>query len=162
LVKDPKTADLLTPKTYPIGTKRLCVDIGYYETYNRPNVTLVDVSKAPIERITKTGVSTANADYPFDTIVYAIGFDAMTGALAKIDVVGKNGLKLKDKWSHGPKTYLGLTIAGFPNLFTITGPGSPSVLSTMPPTIEHHVDWIARAIADLDARKAQTRSDRSR
>ncbi len=156
VVKDPKVADLLTPKTHPIGTKRLCVDMGYYETYNRPNVALVDISKAPIERITKTGVRTANADYPFDTIVYAIGFDAMTGALAKIDIAGKNGLKLKDKWAHGPKTYLGLTIAGFPNLFTITGPGSPSVLSNMPPTIEHHVDWIARAIADLDARKAQT------
>ena len=156
VVKDPKIADLLTPKTYPFGTKRLCVDTGYWETYNRPNVTLIDVSKAPIERITKTGIRTANTDYEFDTIVYAIGFDAMTGALTKIDIEGKNGLKLRDKWDHGPKTYLGLTIAGFPNLFTITGPGSPSVLTNMPTSIEHHVDWIARALADLDARKKQT------
>jgi cyclohexanone monooxygenase len=147
---------MLTPKTYPVGTKRLCVDTGYWETYNRPNVTLVDVSKAPIERITKTGIRTGNGEYAFDAIVYAIGFDAMTGALTKIDIVGKNGLKIKDKWAHGPKTYLGLTIAGFPNLFTITGPQSPSVLTNMPPSIEHHVDWIARALSDLDARKKQT------
>ncbi len=156
IVKDPRTAELLTPKTHPVGTKRLCVDTGYWETYNRPNVTLVDISKAPIERITKTGLRTANADYAFDTIVYAIGFDAMTGALTKIDIEGKNGLKLKDKWAHGPKTYLGLAVAGFPNLFTITGPQSPSVLTNMPPSIEHHVDWIARALSDLDARKKQT------
>lgn len=156
IVKDPKTADLLTPKNHPVGTKRLCVDSGYWDTYNRANVKLVDVSQARIERITKTGISTANADYAFDAIVYAIGFDAMTGALTKIDIVGRNGLKLKDKWAHGPKTYLGLTVAGFPNLFTITGPQSPSVLTNMPPSIEHHVDWIARALADLDARKKQT------
>lgn len=156
IVRDPKIADLLTPKTYPFGTKRLCVDTGYYETYNRANVTLVDVSNAPIERITKTGVRTAAGEYPFDTIVYAIGFDAMTGALTKIDIEGRNGLKLKEKWAHGPKTYLGLSISGFPNLFTITGPQSPSVLTNMPPSIEHHVDWIARALSDLDARKKQT------
>ncbi|NOT42451.1 MAG: NAD(P)/FAD-dependent oxidoreductase [Alphaproteobacteria bacterium] len=156
IVKDPKVADLLTPKTYPVGTKRLCVDIGYWETYNRPNVTLIDVSKAPIERITKSGIRTASGEHAFDVIVYAIGFDAMTGALTKIDLVGKNGLKIKDKWAYGPKTYLGLTIAGFPNLFTITGPQSPSVLTNMPPSIEHHVDWIARALSDLDARKKQT------
>ncbi len=156
IVKDAKTAELLTPKNHPVGTKRLCVDTGYWDTYNRANVTLVDVSQARIERITKTGISTANADYKFDAIVYAIGFDAMTGALTKIDIVGKNGLKLKDKWANGPKTYLGLTVAGFPNLFTVTGPQSPSVLTNMPPSIEHHVDWIARALADLDARKKQT------
>jgi cyclohexanone monooxygenase len=156
IVKDPKTADLLTPKTYPIGTKRLCVDIGYYETFNRPNVTLVDISKAPIERITETGVRTKDAEYKFDAIIYALGFDAMTGALDRIDIVGKGGKRLKDKWKDGPKTYLGLTIAGFPNLFTITGPGSPSVLTNMPTSIEHHVDWIARALVDLTVRNART------
>ena len=155
-VKDPKVADLLTPKSYPIGTKRLCVDTGYYETYNRANVKLVDVSQAQIEAITEKGVRTASDEYEFDAIVYAIGFDAMTGALAKVDITGKGGRKLKEKWAYGPKTYLGLTIAGFPNLFTITGPGSPSVLSNMAPTIEQHVDWIARAIADLNARRFST------
>jgi cyclohexanone monooxygenase len=156
IVKDAKTAELLTPKTYPIGTKRLCVDTGYYQTYNRANVSLVDVSQAQIEEITPTGVRTAAGEYKFDAIVYAIGFDAMTGALDKIDITGRGGVKLKDKWAHGPKTYLGLSIAGFPNFFTVTGPGSPSVLTNMVPSIEHHVDWIARALADLDARRAST------
>jgi cyclohexanone monooxygenase len=156
IVKDPGKAELLTPKSYPIGTKRLCVDTGYYETYNRDNVSLVDISQARIEAITPAGIRTAAAEYEFDAIVYAIGFDAMTGALDKIDITGRGGIKLKSKWSHGPKTYLGLMVAGFPNLFTITGPGSPSVLSNMPPTIEHHVDWIARALADLEAKRRST------
>ena len=156
LVKDPKTAELLVPKSYPIGTKRLCVDTGYYQTFNRANVKLVDVSQAQIEAITPAGVRTAAGEYAFDAIVYAIGFDAMTGALDKIDITGRGGVKLKDKWAHGPKTYLGLAIAGFPNLFTVTGPGSPSVLTNMVPSIEHHVDWIVRALADLEARKAST------
>ena len=155
-VKDPRTADILTPKTYPIGTKRLCVDTDYYATYNRSNVSLVDISQAHIEEITTDGIRTAAQEYKFDAIVYAIGFDAMTGALDKVDIRGRKGMKLKEKWAHGPKTYLGLSIAGFPNLFTVTGPGSPSVLSNMAPTIEQHVDWIARALSDLAARRKAT------
>jgi len=156
IVKDQRTADILTPKTYPIGTKRICVDSDYYATYNRSNVSLVDISQAHIEEITPDGIRTAAQEYKFDVIVYAIGFDAMTGALDKIDIRGRNGMKLKEKWSHGPKTYLGLSIAGFPNMFTVTGPGSPSVLSNMAPTIEQHVDWIARALSDLAARRKST------
>jgi cyclohexanone monooxygenase len=153
IVKDPKVADLLTPKTYPFGAKRLCVDTGYYETFNRPNVTLVDVRSAPIEAITPTGLRTADAAYEFDTLVYAIGFDAMTGALNAIDIQGRGGVKLKDHWSAGPQTYLGLMVAGFPNLFTITGPGSPSVLSNMVVSIEQHVDWVSDLLAYMRDRQ---------
>jgi cyclohexanone monooxygenase len=156
IVKDPRTADLLTPKTYPVGTKRMCVDSDYYATFNRSNVSLVDISQAHIEEITPNGVRTAAQEYPFDAIIFAIGFDAMTGALDRIDITGRQGQKLRDKWADGPRTYLGLSVAGFPNLFTVTGPGSPSVLSNMAPTIEHHVDWIARALADLGARRKTT------
>ena len=144
-VKDPVTAALLAP-TNTIGCKRLCADTDYYETYNRPNVTLLDVNKTPIVKIVERGVETTEAIYDFDVIIYAIGFDAMTGALLSIDIAGRSGLSLKDKWSEGPKTYLGLTIEGFPNMFTITGPGSPSVLSNMMTSIEQHVDWISRCI----------------
>ena len=144
-VKDPATAALLAP-TNTIGCKRLCADTDYYETYNRPNVTLLDVNKTPIVKIVERGVETTEAIYNFDVIIYAIGFDAMTGALLSIDIAGRSGLSLKDKWSEGPKAYLGLTIEGFPNMFTITGPGSPSVLSNMMTSIEQHVDWISRCI----------------
>ena len=144
-VKDPATAALLAP-TNTIGCKRLCADTDYYETYNRPNVTLLDVNKTPIVKIVERGVETTKAIYNFDVIIYAIGFDAMTGALLSIDIAGRSGLSLKDKWSEGPKAYLGLTIEGFPNMFTITGPGSPSVLSNMMTSIEQHVDWISRCI----------------
>ncbi|MBI5942441.1 MAG: NAD(P)/FAD-dependent oxidoreductase [Caulobacterales bacterium] len=153
IVKDPKVAALLTPKDYPFGTKRLCVDTGYYEMFNRDNVTLVDVSTAPIEAITGAGIRTANGDYAVDSIVFAIGFDAMTGALGKIDIRGRGGLALKDKWAHGPRTYLGLMSAGFPNLFMVTGPGSPSVLSNMVVSIEQHVDWITDCIDHLNGRQ---------
>ncbi|MDP1736168.1 MAG: NAD(P)/FAD-dependent oxidoreductase [Caulobacter sp.] len=153
IVKDPKVAELLTPRDYPFGTKRLCVDTGYYEMFNRDNVTLVDVSKAPIEAITPTGIRTADGEYAVDSIVFAIGFDAMTGALGKIDIRGRGGQALKDKWAHGPRTYLGLMSAGFPNLFMVTGPGSPSVLSNMVVSIEQHVDWIADCIDHLGARQ---------
>ena len=153
IVKDPKVAELLTPKDYPFGTKRLCVDTGYYEMFNRDNVTLVDVSEAPIEAITPTGIRTADAEYAVDSIVFAIGFDAMTGALGKIDIRGRGGLALKDKWAHGPRTYLGLMSAGFPNLFMVTGPGSPSVLSNMVVSIEQHVDWITDCIDHLNGRQ---------
>ena len=153
IVKDPKTADILTPKTYPFGTKRLCVDIGYYETFNRGNVTLVDLSNAPIEAITPAGLRTSEADYALDSIVYAIGFDAMTGALNAIDIRGRGGQSLREKWAGGPLTYLGLMVAGFPNLFTMTGPGSPSVLSNMVVSIEQHVEWISNLLAYMGDRQ---------
>jgi cyclohexanone monooxygenase len=149
IVRDPAVADLLTPRHYPLGTKRLCVDTAYYETYNRDNVTLVDVRKALIEAITPEGLRTRDAAYALDRIVFATGFDAMTGALLKIDIRGRGGLTLQQKWAEGPRSYLGVTVAGFPNFFTITGPGSPSVLSNMIVSIEQHVDWIADCLADL-------------
>ena len=142
VVEDPEVADLLTPRS-TFGCKRLCVDIGYFETFNRPNVTLVDVSGPPIERIVPEGLVANGETYEFDALVLATGFDAMTGTLGRIDVRGRGGLALKDKWEEGPRMYLGLASAGFPNLFAITGPGSPSVLSNMVPSIEQHVDWIA-------------------
>jgi cyclohexanone monooxygenase len=150
IVKDPETAERLSPRT-TVGCKRLCVDTGYYATFNRPNVTLVDVSERPIERITERGVRVDGEEFALDALVLATGFDAMTGALAKIDIRGRDGLPLTEKWAEGPKTYLGLGIAGFPNLFTITGPGSPSVLSNMIMAIEQHVDWIHDCIAYLGA-----------
>ncbi|MBI5289898.1 MAG: NAD(P)/FAD-dependent oxidoreductase [Chloroflexi bacterium] len=149
ILKDPVTADLLCPKDYPFATKRLCVDTEYFETFNRNNVTLVDVRSAPIEEITPKGLRTADAEYEFDCLVFATGFDAMTGALLGIDVRGRGGQELRDAWSAGPRTYLGLQVAGFPNLFTITGPGSPSVLTNMIVSIEQHVDWIAACIEYL-------------
>ena len=153
IVKDPVTAEKLVPKSYPFGTKRLCVDTGYYETFNRDNVTLVDLQETPIDTITETGVSTTDAAYDVDAIVFAIGFDAMTGALSKIDIKGRGGVSLNDTWAEGPKTYLGLMVAGFPNLFTITGPGSPSVLSNMIVSIEQHVDWIADCLRYMGERQ---------
>lgn len=142
LVKDPATAARLAPKDYPFAAKRLCVDIGYYETFNQPNVRLIDLRETPITSITPDGVRTSDADYPVDAIVFAIGFDAMTGALLRLDIRGRDGATLKDAWQAGPVNYLGLMVAGFPNLFTVTGPGSPSVLSNMVVSIEQHVDWI--------------------
>jgi cyclohexanone monooxygenase len=152
IVKDPRTADLLAPKDHPIVTKRICVDTNYYQTYNRDNVHLVDVRSAPIECLTEKGLRTGGVDYEFDAIVFATGFDAMTGALVSVDIAGTGGQTLKQKWEDGPKTYLGLMTAGFPNLFMITGPGSPSVLSNMMVSIEQHVDWITSCIAWLGAR----------
>ncbi len=149
IVKDPEVAEKLIPKTYPFGTKRLCVDTGYHATYNRPNVTLVDLKETPIETITPTGLRTSAKDYAFDSIVYAIGFDAMTGPLGRIDIRGRGGMALRDKWTAGPRTYLGLMSAGFPNLFMVTGPGSPSVLSNMVTSIEQHVDWISDCVTWL-------------
>lgn len=149
IVEDPETAELLTPKT-TFGCKRLCIDIDYFQTYNRANVSLVDVSQTPIEAITGDGPKVNGKVYPVDAIVLATGFDAMTGALNKIDIRGKNGISLREKWTDGPKTYLGLTSVGFPNLFTITGPGSPSVLTNMLPSIEQHVNWIADCIAYME------------
>ncbi len=148
LVADPETAETLTPKD-PIGCKRLCVDMGYYDTFNRPNVTLLDAADAPIECFTETGIRAGGADHRIDAVVFATGFDAMTGALDRIDIAGRGGQRLRDKWAAGPRTYLGLASAGFPNLFMITGPGSPSVLTNMLPSIEQHVEWIADCVAHL-------------
>jgi cyclohexanone monooxygenase len=147
IVKDPATAKLLQPITYPIGTKRICIDTDYFETFNRPNVTLVDLKSDPIEEILPNAVRAGAKDYEIDALVLATGFDAMTGSVAKIDISGRHGERLNQKWAEGPKTYLGLMSAGFPNLFIITGPGSPSVLSNMIVSIEQHVDWIADCIA---------------
>ena len=148
-VKDPATAELLAPKDHPIGTKRICVDTRYFETYNRPNVHLIDVRSAPIEEITPTGLRTADASFAFDVIVFATGFDAMTGALTAIDIHSTDGSTLKQKWEDGPRTYLGLMCAHFPNMFMVTGPGSPSVLSNMHVSIEQDVNWISDCLAWL-------------
>ena len=150
-VHDQEVAELLAPKNHPIGTKRICVDTDYYSTYNRDNVTLVDVRAAPISEITPTGVRVGGTEYQFDAIVFATGFDAMTGALLNIDIEA-DGKTLREKWEEGPRTYLGLMTAGFPNIFMITGPGSPSVLSNMMVSIEQHVDWIADCVAHLRLR----------
>jgi len=156
IVRDPAVADLLCPKDYPLGTKRLCVDTDYYATFNRDSVTLIDVRKDPIEAITPTGVRVAGVEYAVDDIVFATGFDAMTGALLDIDIRGRADRRLAVEWTGGPRTYLGLAIAGFPNLFAITGPGSPSVLSNMIVSIEQHVDWIADCMAYLRAHRLAT------
>ncbi len=148
IVHDPEVAEMLSPRNV-IGCKRLCVDTGYWATYNRPNVTLIDVSDKPIEAITPVGIRARGREHAVDAIVFATGFDAMTGALLRIDIRGTGGQTLKEKWREGPKTYLGLGIAGFPNLFTITGPGSPSVLTNMLPSIEQHVEWVADCIGYL-------------
>ena len=153
VVRDPEVAELLAPKDHFIGTKRICLDTGYYETYNRDNVTLVDVKRSPIKEITETGVRTEGSAYPLDALVFATGFDAMTGALLNIDIHVKNGAALAEKWRAGPRTYLGLMTAGFPNMFIVTGPGSPSVISNMVTSIEQHVDWIAECLAYLDTHR---------
>ena len=149
IVKDPDVAAALCPDQYPIGTKRACLDSGYYAMFNRDNVELVDLRKTPLATITADGIKTSTSDYSFDSIIFATGFDAMTGAIVNVDIRGVGGIELKDKWAAGPRSYLGLCIAGFPNLFTITGPGSPSVLTNMMTSIEQHVDWIADCMVYL-------------
>jgi cyclohexanone monooxygenase len=151
-VRDPRTAELLCPNDHPIGTKRLVLDTDYYETYNRDNVTLVDIRSKAIREITPTGLSTTDADYELDAIVFATGFDAMTGAMKEIDIHTDAGMSIRQKWEHGPRTYLGIMIAGFPNLFMITGPQSPGVKSQMILSCEQHVDWIADCLQYLRAR----------
>jgi cation diffusion facilitator CzcD-associated flavoprotein CzcO len=151
IVKDPRTAALLSDIDHPYAAKRPPIDTGYFETYNRPNVSLVDVKSAPIQRISEHGVVTKDGEYPLDIIVFATGFDAMTGPLLRMNVTGRDGVALRDVWEAGPRNYLGLQIAGFPNFFTITGPGSPSVLCNMPVAIEQHAEWIADAIGHLRA-----------
>jgi cyclohexanone monooxygenase len=162
VVKDPKVAALLTPTDHPIGTKRLCLDTGYYETYNRPNVSLVDVRSAPIQEITSKGVRTADQEFKLDAIAFATGFDAMTGALREIDIRGIDGTRLADKWIGGPMTYLGLMVAGFPNMFIVTGPGSPGVKSQMIHSIEQHVDWVSdllKTAAERQVRRIEADPD---
>jgi len=150
IVKDPETAEVLVARDYPIGTKRICVDTNYFETYNRDNVTLIDIRNAPIEALTPDGLRQGGQNYTFDAIVFATGFDAMTGTLDRIDIRGRDGLKLKEEWEAGPRTYLGMMSAGFPNLFMVTGPQSPSVLSNMMGSIEQHVDWMTDCIAEME------------
>jgi cation diffusion facilitator CzcD-associated flavoprotein CzcO len=152
IVKDPNTAAILSDIDHPYAAKRPPIDTDYFETYNRPNVTLVDVKAAPIQRISEVGICTAGAEYPVDIIVFATGFDAMTGPLLRMDVRGRDGIALKDVWDAGPRNYLGLQVAGFPNMFTITGPGSPSVLCNMPVAIEQHADWVTDCIAYMRAK----------
>ena len=152
IVRDPETARKLMPQDHGIGGKRICVDTDYFQTFNRDNVSLVDVRSEPIERATQAGIRTSAAEHPLDVIVLAIGFDAMTGALLRIDVTGRGGVKLRERWAEGPKTYLGMAVAGFPNMFLITGPGSPSVFTNMVTSIEQHVDWIADCMAHVLAK----------
>jgi cyclohexanone monooxygenase len=156
VVKDPETAALLTPTDHPFGTKRLCLDTNYFDTFNQPHVHLVSVRDNPIERITPKGIIAGGKEYEFDAIVFATGFDAMTGALSKIDITGRGGRTLRDKWSAGPKVYLGLVSSGFPNLFTVTGPGSPSVLTSVIVAIEQHVEWIMDCIDFMKERGFET------
>lgn len=156
IIDDPETAKALMPRGYPMGCKRQVVDIGYYEAFNRDNVSLIDLREDPIERINESGVCTAGGQHDVDVLIYATGFDAMTGAINNVSITGRSGTKLKDKWENGPRSYLGLQIAGFPNLFTVTGPGSPSVLSNMLVSIEQHCDWITDCIHHLNSNGLNT------
>jgi cation diffusion facilitator CzcD-associated flavoprotein CzcO len=143
MVNDPETCQKLLPLDHPFGSKRALIDTNYFPTYNRENVYLVDLRQTPIQEITSNGIRTSEEDFEFDAIVFATGFDAMTGTFMKIDIRGRDGLTLREKWAEGPKTYLGLQVAGFPNMFMLTGPGSPSVLTNMPVAIEQHIEWVA-------------------
>jgi len=149
IVKNPDTAEKLIPKGYPFGTKRLCLDSDYFETFNRDNVDLVDINEEPIVRITENGLQTSAKEYPADLIIFAIGFDAMTGPLVNMGIEGRGGISLKQAWQDGPECYLGIAAPGFPNLFMVNGPSSVSVLSNMIMTLEHHVDWIADCIETM-------------
>ena len=150
IVKDPEVAERLSP-TNTIGAKRLCVDTGYYDTFNRDNVTLIDIKENPLREITATSIRVGDQEIEIDALVLATGFDAMTGAIKNVDIRGRLGARLQERWADGPSSYLGLAMADFPNLFTVTGPGSPSVFTNMLPTIEQHVDWIADCIGYMNA-----------
>ena len=150
-VKDPEVAKLLAPTDHAIGTKRICVDTDYYETFNQPHVSLVDLKTSPIEAIVPAGIRTKAGLHEFDSIVFATGYDAVTGALDRIDIRGKGGQALKEKWLAGPRTYLGLMMVGFPNFFLITGPGSPSVLTNVIMAVEQHVEWIADCLQHMQS-----------
>jgi cation diffusion facilitator CzcD-associated flavoprotein CzcO len=155
IVKDPVVAERLTPRDHGFATKRPPIDTGYFETFNRDNVLLVDLKETPIERVTARGIKTSEKEHELDIIVFATGFDALTGPFLAIDIRGLDGLSLRDAWAAGPRTYLGLQTPGFPNMFTVTGPGSPSVLCNMPVAIEQHVEWISQCIADMRAKGLQ-------
>ncbi|KAB1645113.1 flavin-containing monooxygenase [Gulosibacter chungangensis] len=150
IVEDPEVAEKLKAREYPVGSKRICVDSNYYETFNRSNVELVDVKSDPITSITETGVATQNKEYELDALVLATGFDAMTGAIMNIDIQGRDGKRIQEYWDAGPLTYLGLSVAGFPNMFSLAGPGSPSVLTNVVAAIEQHVEWVDEHIGYLD------------
>ncbi|MGW8882280.1 cyclohexanone monooxygenase, partial [Streptomyces mirabilis] len=151
IIEDPAAADLLVPTDHPIGTKRIVTDSHYYETFNRDDVRLVSLRGNAIERIENTGIVLADGTrVELDAIVYATGFDAMTGAIDRVDVRGRGGRTLKDVWSEGPRTYLGLSVDGFPNLFNLTGPGSPSVMANVVLCAEQHVDWLGDCLGHLD------------
>lgn len=156
IVKDPAKREILTPCDHPIGSRRLCVDTDYYETFNRDNVALVDARRTPIQEITERGVRTTDAEYEVDAIAFATGFDAMTGALNEVSITGRDGIRLRDKWAAGPATYLGLMVHGFPNLFIVTGPGSPSVKANMVTAIEQHLEWISDCLTYLDEHNLAT------
>ena len=156
IVRNPDVARKLIPQGYPIGTKRLPLDSDYFETFNRDNVELVDLRESPIEEIVAAGVRTSQRTHELDAIVFATGFDALTGPLTRIGIRGRGGMKLEEKWAEGPRTYLGISMVGFPNLFMITGPGSPSVLGNMPTSIEQHVEWVTDCIATVERRGAAT------
>ncbi len=156
IVRDPAVAEKLVPRDYPLATKRLCVDTGYYATFNRDNVTLVDTRSTPIQEVTADGIRTSDAEYKLDSIVFATGFDALTGTLVNMDIRGRAGVTLRQKWSEGPRSYLGIMVAGFPNMFIITGPGSPSVMSNMVVSIEQHVDWIGGCLEYLREHRLAT------
>jgi cyclohexanone monooxygenase len=160
-VKDPKVAEILCPKDHPFGSKRLCVDSDYFETYNRDNVSLIDIKADPIVEITRSGLRTRQGDHRFDTLVLATGFDAMTGAVTRIDIRGRGGVALKDQWQDGPQAFLGVAISEFPNMFVITGPGSPSVLANMVLACEQHVEWIAKLMEHAEKhRLTEVEADR--
>lgn len=160
-IDDPVLLDLLLPEDYPFGAKRCCLDTDYFVTFTRPNVTLVDVRRTPIDRVGANAIVAGDTSYEVDAIVFATGFDAMTGAIMKVDIRGKGGLMLREEWAAGPRTYLGLAVAGFPNMFLITAPGSPSVLTNNIMAIEQHVEWIADCIADMVTRGAEAIEARS-
>lgn len=157
MVKDSDTAAMLMP-AYHYGTKRAIIDTDYFETYNRPNVQLADMMKSPIQEITANGIRTKHREYELDAIVFATGYDGMTGSLFKIDIRGRDGVSLKEKWANGAetRTYLGISTHGFPNMFMITGPESPSVLGNMPVAIEQHVEWVMDCIKHLQKNNIET------
>jgi cation diffusion facilitator CzcD-associated flavoprotein CzcO len=151
-VKDPRVAEMLIPTDHGFGTRRVPLESGYYEVYNQPNVRLVDLRATPIERITPAGVRTRDAEHEVDMIVYATGFDAITGAFDRIDIRGRGGRRLRDKWAHGPRTYLGLQVEGFPNLFTLVGPHNAATFCNIPRCIEQNVDWVTALLAYMRER----------
>jgi cation diffusion facilitator CzcD-associated flavoprotein CzcO len=150
IVDDPQVADDLIPRGYAYGTKRPCLDSGYYATYNRDDVELVNLQRTPIVRVTAGSVVTTDGEHPIDTLVLATGYDAQTGPLLAIDPVGRDGRRLSEHWAEGPRSYLGIAVAGFPNMYTVCGPGSPSALSNAVVSIEQHVEWLTDLVAHLD------------